>query len=164
MENYNECPLPIFKFALAEGLIDIYLPTPGTDKATGWDVRSIQDVTIKPGEYAKIPLGFRMFAPPGWWLELRPRSSTFAKKHLHALYGVIDEDYEGQCVFACQYIPLSLDKDDSPIIIKTGESIGQVIPVKRQVMKVERVSNEEYEKICKERSASRGTGGFGSTG
>ena len=175
--------IPTFKFAINEGLSDLYLPVRGTDRATGWDVKSTEKVTIKPGEYAKIPLGFRMFCPAGWWMELRPRSSSFAKKNLHALYGVIDEDYEGQCIFACQYLPLvrieaELDEPygsgykingviteyvAEDLVIQEGEAIGQIIPVRREEMIVERVTNEEYEKLCKERSASRGSGGFGST-
>ena len=154
---------PIFRFALNEGISDIYLPTKGSDRASGWDVRCTQQIIIKAGEYAKIPLGFRIFSPPGWWLELRPRSSSFAKKKLHALYGVIDEDYEGQLVFACQYLP---EKSDVPgyLVIQEGEAVGQIIPIRREEMKVEKVSNEEYERLCKERNSSRGQGGFGSTG
>jgi dUTPase len=94
-------------------------------------------------------------------MELRPRSSSFAKKNLHALYGVIDEDYEGNCVFAAQYIPHDYTV---ALEIQEGEAIGQIIPVKRQEMIVERVTNEEYEKLCKGRQATRGSGGFGSTG
>ena len=155
--------IPKFLFAIKEGLSDIYLPTRGTSRSSGWDVRSTDQMIIKAGEYAKIPLGFRLFCPPGWWMELRPRSSSFAKKNLHALYGVIDEDYEGQLVFACQYIP---EKSGVPgyLVIQEEEAIGQIIPVKRQEMIVEKISNEEYEKFCKERSSSRGSGGFGSTG
>jgi dUTPase len=94
-------------------------------------------------------------------MELRPRSSSFAKKNLHALYGVIDEDYEGQCVFAAQYLP---EKSTDYLVIQEGEAIGQIIPVRREEMIVERVTNEEYEKLCKGRQATRGSGGFGSTG
>lgn len=154
--------LPTFIFAIKEGLSDIYLPVKGSELATGWDVRATEQLLIKAGEYAKIPLGFRVLCPPGWWLELRPRSSSFAKKNLHALYGVIDEDYEGQVVFACQYLP---EKSEVPgyLAIQEGEAVGQIIPIRRQEMIVGKVSNEEYEKLCKQRNASRGSGGFGST-
>jgi dUTP pyrophosphatase len=171
MQNYDgySPPIPIFRFALVDGLSDQFLPTKGSERATGWDVRSTEDLIIKPGEYVKIPLGFRMLAPEGWWLELRPRSSTFAKKYLHALYGVIDEDYEGYCIFAAQYVPHNngwgwSNYHFSNLEIKAGDAIGQLVPVKRQEMKVERISNEEIEKEYKERNTSRGTGGFGSTG
>jgi deoxyuridine 5'-triphosphate nucleotidohydrolase len=152
--------IPVFRFVLDEGLPDKFLPTKGSEKATGWDVRSSKvDVLIKPGEYAKISLGFRAFAPDGWWLELHPRSSTFVKKHLHALYGVIDEDYEGECIFACH-----LPKSESSLLITFGEALGQLIPVRRQEMVVEKVSNEEYLALTKQRNFARGAGGFGSTG
>jgi dUTP pyrophosphatase len=154
--------IPIFRFALTDGLDDSFLPVKGSERATGWDVKCAKDTDIGPGEYVKIPLGFRVFAQAGWWLELRPRSSTFAKKSLHALYGVIDEDYEGQCLFACQFNPT--DGFIGSASIKAGEAIGQIIPVIRQPMVVERVSNEEYDILCKERATKRGTGGFGSTG
>lgn len=169
MDNFHEDAAgnltPIFRFAITDIADKSFLPARGTPQATGWDVRAanIESIVLRAGQYAKIPLGFRMFSPPGWWMEIRPRSSTFAKKQLHALYGVIDEDYEGEMVFACQYIPdiSGLGKD---ITINYGDAIGQLIPIKRQEMKVEIVSNEEYNALCKERNHSRGQGGFGSTG
>lgn len=164
--NGYEPDLPIFKFAIRKDLdIQQFTPKKGTELSTGWDVRAAikTEIVLRAGQFAKIPLGFRVLSPYGWWLELRPRSSTFAKKQLHCLYGVIDEDYEGECIFACQYIPdiSALGKD---LTIVPGDAIGQIIPVERQGMQVETVTNEEYEKLCQERNANRGTGGFGSTG
>lgn len=155
--------IPTFKFALKQDLknAEQFIPTRAESKATGWDVRSAENRVIHPLGYAKIQLGFRAFCPDGWWLELKPRSSSFAKKSLHALYGTIDETYEGQMIFACQYIPDSICNDS--IEISFGEAIGQLIPVKRREMNVEVISNEEYDKLCGQRNASRGAGGFGST-
>ena len=80
---------------------ELFLPRRADPEATGYDVRCAmpQGITIKPGSYMKIPLGFRMFAPSGWWLSLAPRSGTFMKKHIHPLYGVIDETFEDEMVF-----------------------------------------------------------------
>ena len=103
--------IPSFKFALRDGIENDkqFLPVKAESKATGWDVRAAMPdkvpLVIYPFEHVKIPLGFRTFCPEGWWFELKPRSSTFAKKNLHSLYGTIDETYEGQLIFACQYIP-----------------------------------------------------------
>ncbi len=169
MQNYDGYypPIPIFRFSMKSVLNnkEIFCPKKGSERATGWDVFAATEepIVLRPGKYAKIPLGFRVFPPEGWWLELRPRSSTFAKKQLHCLYGVIDEDYEGECLFACQYLPdiTSLGND---LTINAGDAIGQLIPVKRQEMKVEIVSDEEYQNLCETRNTSRGSGGFGSTG
>lgn len=167
--------IPIFRFAIRENLKDVtrdglsaFLPTRGTERSTGWDVKAaltngLTDLVIRPGSHVKIPLGFRVFAPEGWWLELRPRSSSFAKKNLHALYGVIDEDYEGECIFACQYLP-DLRSLGNDLVIKFGEAIGQIVPVKRQEMIVAEITNTDYDSACKARNAARGAGGFGSTG
>ena len=158
--------IPEFKFALREDLQDKleFLPTKTESKATGWDVRcaEIGDIRLAPFQVAKIDLGFRAFCPSGWWFELRPRSSAFTKKRLHALYGVIDEGYENTLIFACQFLPPPEFKGS--IVIKHGDRIGQIIPVRRQEMKVTAVSNEEFERLCVERGGVRGTGGFGSSG
>jgi dUTPase len=182
---------PTFKFALTDELTKLcekngenpytWLPTRSNDTDTGWDVKCAMPISIRHGEYVKIPLGFRAFSPPGWWLKLVPRSSTFIKKRIHALYGVIDETYSGEIAFCGQFIENSFTasfdsdypesyktyNDDlyySSIQIKFGERIGQIIPVRREEMNVKGVSNEEFDKLCAERNASRGSGGFGSTG
>ena len=161
--------LPIFKFALVERAKEDkkFLPTRAELCATGYDVRaclttpSRKALIIRPGQYVKIPLGFRAFIPEGWWLELKPRSSSFAKKNLHCLYGTIDEHYPQEFILAAQYLPdiNSMGKD---LIIEYGEAIGQLIPVERQSMVVEEVSNEEIEQLYKNRPTER-SGGFGST-
>lgn len=202
--------IPEFKFALREDLKDKpeFLPARAEELATGWDVRCAEPDGVKffPFTHVKMRLGFRMFAPPGWWLELRPRSSTHAKKNLHALYGVIDNTFENELLFSSQYIPPTIWKpvynfnyfpkppedavpdywclgndgffvddhhglanfkahhEDPLLEVKFGERIGQVRPVRLESMNVVSVSNEEYDRLCKERNASRGTGGFGSTG
>lgn len=183
--------LPIFKFALRKDLEDDkrFLPARGEPKATGWDVRAAHTnkcpLIIKPFERAKIPLGFRGLCPDGWWYELNPRSSSFAKKNLHALIGTVDETFEGELLFACQYIPeVAFETDvyeDKPsysndivmraesrivapnLIIEFGEAIGQIIPVRRKEMIIMELSNEDIEKEYKQRAAKRGDGGFGST-
>jgi dUTPase len=159
----------IFQFAIRDDLTDTgltFLPTRGTKRATGWDVKaafsSRKSLVIRAGTYFKIPLGFRVFAPENWWLELRPRSSTFGKKQIHCLYGVIDEDYEGECLFAGQYLP-DINGLGHDLTINFGEAIGQIIPVERKEIQIEQVTNQIYDQQCQARAAERGTGGFGST-
>lgn len=185
--------LPNYKFALREDLKNErhFLPTRAEPKATGWDVRAAmpnkQSLFLRPFEKVKIPLGFRGLCPDGWWYELKPRSSSFVKKDLHALYGTVDETYEGEAIFACQYIP-EIILNSMPLVAGTilrsracdvvefhnesmfkilqidfGDAIGQIIPVRREEMDIIEVSNQEYDTLCKNRNAIRGAGGFGST-
>ena len=193
--------IPVYKFAIREDLKKqsefSFLPSRAHSDDTGWDVRAafengVKSIIVKPGEYVKIPLGIRALCPSGYWLKLSPRSSTFAKKQLHALYGTIDQNYEGSICFAAQYLPeLNITTEVSVntesyydelfdelryetsansyinsdnLVINFGDAIGQLIPIKRQEMIPEEVSNEEYDNLCKARNASRGIGGFGSSG
>lgn len=186
--------VPIFKFAIREDLIDTgnqFIPTRATNKSTGWDVKAAfedrKSYEVSVGEYIKIPLGFRTCTPNGWWYELKPRSSSFVKKNLHSLYGTIDEDYYGQLIFACQYLPpfcfineqiygpsssvkremfgpIKIEIEKLKLTIEFGEAIGQIIPVKRQEMVIETITNQEYDTLCNNKNSTRGAGGFGSTG
>lgn len=179
--------IPVFQFALREDLKDEkrFLPTRAEPTASGWDVRAAmpdrKPLIVRPFEYIKIPLGIRSFCPPGWWYELKPRSSSFAKKNLHALYGTIDETYEGELVFACQYIPdmshwqsteglwrsiqITLEGYfKNNLQIDFGDAIAQIIPRRREEMIVDEKPNDIYDALCNNRNAIRGAGGFGSTG
>jgi dUTPase len=160
--------VPIFKFAIRSDLQEIaekFLPTRGEPFATGWDVCAAQidrkDLIIRPGQYFKIPLGFRALPPENWWFELHPRSSSFAKKYMHNLIGIIDEHYSQEVLFAGQYIP-DINSMGHDLVIKFGDKIGQILPFKRVDMKPNILSNEEYDDLCSKRMAVR-QGGFGST-
>ena len=145
-----------------------FIPTKAHPEDTGYDVRCAVPggVALLPGCYVKIPLGLRVFAPAGWWLELRPRSGTFVKHHIGALYGVIDEAYENELIFAGKYDPdaCQLLSGSGPKVIDFGERIGQLLPVKRQNMNCLTASNEELDAYYASRASSRGTSGFGGSG
>ncbi len=169
---------PRYVFAVKDGLDTSFVPTRGDSVSTGWDVRAAEDVVLHPTMLVKIPLGIRCFAPEGWWLEIRPRSSTFAKKELSSLYGVVDESYEGELIFACQWLPdiykfpaeerskiyAGNVRAAQTLTIEKGERIAQIVPVKRQEMAVVYASNKLFDEMCENRGLKRGAGGFGSTG
>jgi dUTPase len=164
-----EYKIPTFQFALREDLKneEKFLPTKSEPNATGWDVRAAQedrkDIVLRAGQYSKIPIGFRIIAPQNWWIELRPRSSTFAKKYLHCLYGVLDQDWRGFCMLVASYLP-DINSLANDLHIKFGEPIGQIIPVRRKEMIVESISNEKFDAYCKEEKNVRGTKGWGEMG
>jgi dUTP pyrophosphatase len=156
--------IPDFKFALTKKLVNNieFLPSKAHSTDTGYDVRSAENIVLKPFEYALIPLGFRVLIPDGFWLELRPRSSSHAKKHMNCLYGVIDVLYENCVYFSTQYLPS--ENDPKELVINFGDKIGQLVPVERLDMNVNCVSNEELDFLFSERNGERKTGGFGSSG
>lgn len=176
--------IPEYKFALREDLKDKleFLPTKTNETDTGWDVRSAvkEKIILHPFDAILIDLGFRAFCPPGYWFELKPRSSSFAKKHLNCLVGTIDESYGGSVMLAAKFQPpkavvpyqgygnsnaFKFKHDyDQTLEIEFGERIGQIIPVRRQEMIVSSVSNEEIEELYSKRNAERKDGGFGSSG
>ena len=174
--------VPEFKFALREDLKDHpeFLPTRATDTDTGWDVRVAVEggVDLYPFQYKLIDLGFRVFCPEGWYLELRPRSSTHAKKNLNCLYGIVDQDYSGTVFCSCQWSPNVSEakmyhgtsfhnwavETNNILHLPFGERICQLVPKKRNDAVVSLTSNEEFDRLCAERNAARGAGGFGSTG
>lgn len=158
--------IPVFKFALRKDLQNDnkFFPKKAEPYATGWDVRAAihnNELIVRPGQYFKIPLGFRVFPPEGWWLNLHPRSSSFTKKHMHNLIGIIDEHYPDEVLFAGQYIP-DINSMGHDLIINFGDPIAQIVPIKRIEMEVEIASWEECDDLCRKRNAIR-QGGFGST-
>lgn len=159
--------LPIYRFSLREDVEadqEIqFIPKKANAKDTGYDVRAClgkdKKLVVKPGQTVKIPLGFRAYCPDGYWFQLVPRSSTFAKKSLHALYGTIDETFEGFLVFCAKYLP----DDDKELVIEHGEAIAQIVPYKRQDIYAAHITSDDIEEMYANRNGTRGAGGFGST-
>lgn len=164
-EVESSCP---FVLDDKEITAESFIPTRAREKDTGYDVRCAETsgMTLRPGCYFKMKLGFRMFAPDGWWITLGPRSGTFINSHVHALYGVIDETYENELCFVGQYIPdaCTLIAASRKLVIPFGGRIAQIIPTPRWEMDRFRISNEEIEARYRIRNDPRGTGGFGSSG
>ena len=157
---------PVFKFALRRDLIDqkMFLPTKGEPNATGYDVKAAQldrkPIELSYGQFFKIPLGFRAMPQDGWWYQLHPRSSSFLKKSMPCLIGIIDQDFPLELVLAGQFLP---ENKTDTLTINFGDAIGQIIPVKRESFDLQEVSNEEYDALVEDKKSIR-TGGFGSTG
>jgi deoxyuridine 5'-triphosphate nucleotidohydrolase len=163
--------VPHFAFCrstLSDHIDESFLPRKQNANDTGFDVRAVildeagepSSITLQPDQAVKIDLGVRVIAPPGWWLQLNPRSSTFAKLHLACLVGVVDNGYEGPMMLAGKYLPPS----NEVITIKHGDRIGQLIPMRLEQMNARWVSEEEFDRLSSARNNTRGTGGFGSSG
>jgi dUTP pyrophosphatase len=109
-------------------------------------------VTIAPFGRALIPTGFAIALPPGYELQIRPRSGL-ALKHgivLPNAPGTIDEDYRGEVQV------IVMNASDEHFVVSRGMRIAQAVlaPVSRAV----------WDEVLILDETARGEGGFGSTG
>jgi dUTP pyrophosphatase len=128
------------------------LPAYASDGAAGLDVVAAEDRVLAPGERHAVATGFAIAIPPGYEVQVRPRSGLALKNGVTCLNtpGTIDEDYRGEV----KVILANLGSE--PFAVKRGERIAQLVPAP-----VLKASFEEVEELDE---TSRGGGGFGSTG
>lgn len=128
------------------------LPEYKTDGAAGMDVVAAETLTLKPGRRHAVATGFALAIPPGYEVQVRPRSGLALDHGITCLNtpGTIDSDYRGEV----RIILANLGEDY--VEIKRGMRIAQLVlaPVTRAVM-------EEADALD---DTARGAGGFGSTG
>lgn len=128
------------------------LPTYATHGAAGLDVVAAEDVTLAPGERHAVATGFAIAIPPGYEVQVRPRSGLALKHGVTCLNtpGTIDEDYRGEV----KVILANLGSE--PFEVKRGERIAQLVPAP--------VQKAEFAEVAVLEETGRGAGGFGSTG
>ncbi|DAC39462.1 MAG TPA: dUTP diphosphatase, partial [Candidatus Poseidoniales archaeon] len=54
-------------------------PTQGSKSAAGWDLRALEETTVRKGASTKIRTGLAVAIPDGWEGQIRSRSSLGAK-------------------------------------------------------------------------------------
>ncbi|HVM22844.1 MAG TPA: dUTP diphosphatase [Sphingomicrobium sp.] len=131
---------------------DLPVPAYATDGAAGMDVVAAEDVTLGPGQRHAVATGFAIAIPPGFEVQVRPRSGLALKHGITCLNtpGTIDEDYRGEV----KVILANLGSE--PFEVRRGERIAQLVPAP-----VLKASFREVEQLSE---TGRGAGGFGSTG
>lgn len=127
------------------------LPTKGHDDDAGWDLYTCADVIIQPGYWEDIPIGISIEPPPGIWFRIVGRSSTFRKRRLLVIEGIIDAGYRGELFVGCW------NAGSEPAHIEVGERLCQMLPQYNML----HFSPEWADRLA---MSVRGTGGFGSTG
>ena len=75
--------------------LDFELPKRATSHSAGYDLASIEEMTINPGEIKKVPTGLKVSMNDHEVMLVFPRSSLGIKKQLTMTnnVGVIDQDY-----------------------------------------------------------------------
>ena len=126
------------------------IPRRESPGAAGYDLSSVDDVTVPPGGRAIVRTGLSFAVPEGTYGRVAPRSGLAAKHGIDVLAGVIDEDYRGEvCV-------ILLNAGDEPFRIAAGDRIAQLV--------LERIATPMVVVVKDLDSTARGDGGFGATG
>jgi dUTP pyrophosphatase len=144
-------PLKVRRLPHAAGLP---LPAYATAGAVGLDLIAAVDarMTIYVGSTALVPTGLCVAVPPGYELQIRPRSGL-ALRHTIIIPnspGTIDDDCRGEIKVMLRNL------GSFPFVIERGDRIAQAVlaPVVRAAL-IEVAELDETD---------RGEGAFGSTG
>jgi len=117
----------------------------------GMDLRAVESVVLEPGVPHAVPTGLAIEVPPGYEVQVRPRSGLALHNAitLPNSPGTIDPGYRGEV----KVIMLNLGGEPFPV--RKGERIAQIVVSRYE--EVEWVEDELN-------SSNRGAGGFGSSG
>jgi dUTP pyrophosphatase len=143
----------IVRLAHGEGLP---LPAYETPGSAGMDIRAAipagEPLVMRLGNRVLVPTGLILEIPPGYEIQIRPRSGLAFKHGVTCLNtpGTIDSDYRGEVHV------LLINLGEERFVIERGMRIAQLI--------VAPVVQGRLEERLTAGATTRGAGGFGSTG
>ena len=130
---------------------DARLPHRATEHSTGFDLYACLDGELVIGpEPVRVPTGVAIEAPPGFDVQVRPRSGL-SSEGVMVTYGTIDADYRGELL-----VTMYILSHRAPHTVYNGDRIAQLV-----VSRFEAVGLAEVEELTE---SARGDGGHGSTG
>ena len=165
---------------------DAIIPKRAHSGDAGIDLYALADTIIEPGETALIKTGLAFELPPGYEMQIRPRSGITLKTKLRVQLGTVDSGYAGEvgvivdnngrttdgldlregrtCPASCNqaitldgdYIPTNEMYKAFPYIIRKGDRIAQAV--------IQRLPDVELIEVEELGDSERGEGGFGSSG
>jgi dUTP pyrophosphatase len=117
-----------------------------------FDLYSVEDYTLKPGEWYAVSTGISLEIPPGYEGQVRPRSGLALKHGVTVLNapGTIDSGYRGEVKSTM------INYGKKPFEITKGMRISQLA--------IRTVPKALLEVVDELDDSERGEGGFGSTG
>lgn len=130
---------------------DAKIPSRSRTTDAGYDLTSIEQVTLVPHKATIIRTGIKLSAPPGYYYTIEGRSSLWSKG-IFPNRGVIDATFTGEIVVSL----INVNNED--YVVNSGDRIAQIL-IHEQ--------HSAYFDVVEEFSPSynvRGTNGFGSSG
>ncbi len=132
----------------------LHLPAYHSALAAGMDIQAavVKECTLEPGAIALLPTNLAVAIPPGYEIQVRPRSGLAMKQGVTVINtpGTIDADYRGEIMVGL------INLGSQICTIRRGDRIAQLVlaPVCRATL----------EQVDDLQETARGTGGFGHTG
>lgn len=132
---------------------DAIIPEYQTHGSCAFDISTVEDATIHPGDIVRLKTGLVCCVPNGYALLISARSSLPKKCGLCVPqgYGLVDMDY---CGPNDELLIQLLNFSDKSVEVKKGDRLvqGMFVPIKRaEFTEVKELTNKNR-------------GGFGSTG
>lgn len=135
------------------------IPKYATPGAAGFDLVSVENVKLRPGETRAVKTGLAVEIPLGFEMQIRPRSGLSLKTALRVANapGTVDSDYRGEVAVI---LTNSAAEDEEygckEEFVMAGDRIAQGVIVP--------VVQAQFEEVFELSNTERGAGGFGSTG
>jgi deoxyuridine 5'-triphosphate nucleotidohydrolase len=140
--------LPVLKFEKTNDLAK--LPTKNHESDTGYDVYSVEEVTIPARGSAVVNVGLKFaYIPEGYWVKVEARSGLGFKSGISPHPGIIDNGYRGDAGIKLYNFT------DTDYTVKSGDRIAQFVIYMNISMAVDWGTVEDTD---------RGSKGFGSSG
>lgn len=131
---------------------DAKLPVRAKELDAGYDICSIVDAKVMPGESVVLSTGIALETPPGTYAAAHPRSGLAARHQVTILNapGTIDEGYRGE-------VKVNLiNLGGVPFHVIKGNRIAQLI--------IQKYETPEVIEVTELSDTDRGEAGHGSTG
>jgi dUTP pyrophosphatase len=127
------------------------LPQRATPGASGLDLYACLETPIDLSpDVTLVPTGIAVEAPPGYDLQIRPRSGL-ARRGVDVILGTLDSDYRGEV-----FVSMRTFGSQDTYRIADGDRIAQLV-----ISRVEALPIVQVEALS---DSERGAGGHGSTG
>lgn len=160
---------------------DAKVPQYAHETDSGMDVFALDDITVHPGETVLVPTGLKVALPPGYELQVRPKSGRALKTKLRVANtpGTIDQGYRDEIKViienveppikdikyeevlgekdSIEYLKITSIEYGSDFYVGKGEKFAQLV-----LMEVPKAAFYVVDNVA-EIGEDRG-GGFGSTG
>lgn len=156
---------------------DAVIPRYAHEFDAGFDLVAVEEVVIEPGETKLVRTGLAISLPPGYELQVRPRSGISLRTKLRVALGTVDSGYRGEIGVI---IDNTLNYNDLTVgcALKVGGGLellseGYEVPLGTYIIRkgdriaqavIKPVEQAHFVEVDELDETERGENGFGSSG